>query len=587
MSDMKITPVKGRPMLHWVGKKPLEAVRHYPAQLSEAFGVEAPPVEPDYDAFKKSGWNLLFSGDNREILSSLLVAGFRGKIDLIYIDPPFDSGADYVRRVQLRGVGNGNGGKLTGARQSLVEQTQYEDIWANDNYLQFMYERLILLRELLSDKGSIYLHCDWHKSHHLRFLLDEVFGVDNFVNEIIWHYPDNFQGNVKGFATNHNTMLWYGKTDKFIAKKITVPLDKPTKRDVRVWSKEEQTLVAKRDDKGKLVYEEFTEKKVDAVWVIGQSSVTKSKSKEFLGYPTQKPEILLERVIKASSNEDSIVLDCFCGSGTAAAVAEKLGRRWIAADLNKGAIQTTSKRLQNVINGKNGDLMDNGRGFAHYRVNNYDFAQQNGLKKIVISKYGVRKDNGDLFFDGRLGDNLVKIVGLDRPLNRLDLQQIEEEIRTSRPDDTRDIVVFCNGCELGVIAELDRRKRPVNKIIVRDIQKDGVTTEKPAEAEVSIAKRGKKVKISILDYISPSILARMELDRTIFNEQIDDFRAQIDCALFDTDYNGKHFNIVESDVPGKKSDYVRGDYEFALPRPGARVAVKIIDMLGEETIIVK
>ena len=587
MSDMKITPVKGRPMLHWVGKKPLEAVRHYPAQLSEAFGVETPPVEPDYDAFKKSGWNLLFSGDNREILSSLLVAGFRGKIDLIYIDPPFDSGADYVRRVQLRGLGNGNGGKLTGAGQSLIEQTQYEDIWANDNYLQFMYERLILLRELLSDKGSIYLHCDWHKSHHLRFLLDEVFGTDNFVNEIIWHYPDNFQGNVKGFATNHNTILWYGKTDKFIAKKITVPLDKPTKRDVRVWSKEEQTLVAKRDDKGKLIYEEFTEKKVDAVWVIGQSTVTKSKSKEFLGYPTQKPEILLERIIKASSNEDSIVLDCFCGSGTAAAVAEKLGRRWIAADLNKGAIQTTSKRLQDVINGKNGDLMDNGRGFAHYRVNNYDFAQQNGLKKIVISKYGIRKDNGDLFFDGRLGDNLVKIVGLDRPLNRLDLQLIEEEIRTSRPDDTRDIAVFCNGCELSVIAELDRRKRPVNKIIVRDIQKDGITTEKPAEAEVSIAKRGKKVKISILDYISPSILARMELDRTIFNEQIDDFRAQIDCALFDTDYNGKHFNIVESDVPGKKRDYVRGDYEFALPRPGARVAVKIIDMLGEETIIVK
>lgn len=587
MSDMKITPVKGRPMLHWIGKKPLEVVKHCPAQLSEAFGVETPPVEPDYDAFKKNGWNLLFSGDNREILSSLLVAGFRGKVDLIYIDPPFDSGADYVRRVQLRGVGNGNGGKLSGTGQSLIEQTQYEDIWANDNYLQFMYERLILLRELLSDKGSLYLHCDWHKNHHLRFLLDEVFGADNFINEIIWHYPDNFQGNVKGFATNHNTILWYGKTDDFIAKKITVPLDKPTKRDVRVWSKEEQTLVAKRDDKGKLIYEEFTEKKADAVWVIGQSSVTKSKSKEFLGYPTQKPEILLERIIKASSNEDSIVLDCFCGSGTAAAVAERLGRRWIAADLNKGAIQTTSKRLQNVINGKNGDLMDNGRGFIHYRVNNYDFAQQNGLKKIVISKYGVRKDNGDLFFDGRLGDNLVKIVGLDRPLNRQDLQLVEEEIRTSRPDDTRDIVVFCNGCELGVIAELDRRKRPVNKIIVQDIQKDGITTEKPAEAEVSITKRGKKVKISILDYISPSILARMELDRTIFNEQIGDFRAQIDCALFDTDYNGKHFNIVESDVPGKKSAYVRGDYEFALPRPGAAIAVKIIDMLGEETIIVK
>ena len=631
MSDMKITPVKGRPMLHWVGKKPLEAVRHYPAQLSEAFGVETPPVEPDYDAFKKSGWNLLFSGDNREILSSLLVAGFRGKIDLIYIDPPFDSGADYVRRVQLRGLDNDNGGKLSGAGQSLIEQTQYEDIWANDNYLQFMYERLILLRELLSDKGSIYLHCDWHKSHHLRFLLDEVFGAENFRNEVTWRrqIPRGRKIDAECMPFSADYLLLYSKAQKVLWNKIKKEKFISIKEAEKKYQKDEKGYFRTSDPgtysneslielykEGRIYvtnggnvrvengllkvtggtarikyYREKVGNKIkeetvaDNIWddIPGMGIV----SGEYLDYPTQKPEALLERIIKASSNEDSIVLDCFCGSGTAAAVAEKLGRRWIAADLNKGAIQTTSKRLQDVINGKNGDLMDNGRGFAHYRVNNYDFAQQNGLKKIVISKYGIRKDNGDLFFDGRLGDNLVKIVGLDRPLNRQDLSLIEEEIRTSRPDDTRDIAVFCNGCELGVLAELDRRKRPVNKIIVRDIQKDGITTEKPAEAEVSISKRGKKVKISILDYISPSILARMELDRTIFNEQIDDFRAQIDCALFDTDYNGKHFNIVESDVPGKKSDYVRGDYEFALPRPGARVAVKIIDMLGEETIIVK
>lgn len=631
MSDMKITPVKGRPMLHWIGKKPLEVVKHCPAQLSEAFGVKNPPAEPTYADFKKSGGNLLFSGDNKEVLSSLLIAGFRGKVDLIYIDPPFDSGADYVRRVQLRGLGNGNGGKLSGAGQSLIEQTQYEDIWANDNYLQFMYERLILLRELLSDKGSIYLHCDWHKSHHLRFLLDEVFGADNFRNEVTWRrqIPRGKKVDAECMPFSSDYLLLYSKAEKVLWNKIKKERFISIKEAEKKYKKDEKGYFRTSDpgtysneslielykegriyvtnggnvkvEKGLLTvtggtigikyYREKVGNKIkeetvaDNIWddIPGMGVV----SSEYLDYPTQKPEALLERVIKASSNEDSIVLDCFCGSGTTAAVAEKLGRRWIAADLNKGAIQTASKRLQDVINGKNGDLMDNGRGFTHYRVNNYDFAQQNGLKKIVVSKYGIRKDNGDLFFDGRLGDNLVKIVGLDRPLNRQDLQLIEEEIRTSRPDDTRDIVVFCNGCELGVIAELDRRKRPVNKIIVRDIQKDGITTEKPAEAEVSIAKRGKKVKISILDYISPSILARMELDRTIFNEQIDDFRAQIDCALFDTDYNGKHFNIVESDVPGKKSTYVRGDYEFALPRPGARVAVKIIDMLGEETIIVK
>lgn len=614
MSDMKITPVKGRPMLHWIGKKPLEVVKHCPAQLSEAFGVETPPVEPDYDAFKKNGWNLLFSGDNREILSSLLVAGFRGKVDLIYIDPPFDSGADYVRRVQLRGVGNGNGGKLSGAGQSLIEQTQYEDIWANDNYLQFMYERLILLRELLSDTGNIFLQADDKKGHYLKILLDEVMGADNYVNDIVWRkgreggggttvnppLPTEYQ-NIYLYAKNRDSRKWNAPRGPYSPNTLS-SLKTDEKgwfymrgrmgRQPRQWEIEagvaRKTYVSDNPDESKQeVIQRLTSEggKFVLLGDVWDSSLIKNTTKT--DYPTEKPEELLEIAIEAGTNEGEIVLDCFCGSGTAAAVAEKLGRRWIAADLNKGAIQTTSKRLQDVINGKNGDLMDNGRGFIHYRVNNYDFAQQNGLKKIVISKYGIRKDNGDLFFDGRLGDNLVKIVGLDRPLNRQDLQLIEEEIRTSRPDDTRDIAVFCNGCELGVIAELDRRKRPVNRIIVRDIQKDGITTEKPAEAEVSIAKRGKKVKISILDYISPSILARMELDRTIFNEQIDDFRAQIDCALFDTDYNGKHFNIVESDVPGKKSTYVRGDYEFALPRPGAAVAVKIIDMLGEETIIVK
>ena len=180
-TPLKIAPLKGRPMLHWVGKKPLDVVRHFPAQLCETVEVGDPPAEPSYKEFAKSKYNLLFHGDNKEILSSLLIAGFRGKVDLIYIDPPFDSAADYVRKVRLRGQSK----TLKGEGHTSIEQTQYEDIWANYNYLQFMYERLILLRELLSNEGSIYLHCDWHKIHHLRFLLDEVFGEENFGNEII------------------------------------------------------------------------------------------------------------------------------------------------------------------------------------------------------------------------------------------------------------------------------------------------------------------------------------------------------------------------------------------------------------------
>ena len=571
--SLKITPVKGRPMLHWVGKKPLDVVRYFPAQLCEIVEVDKPPAEPSHEKFAEDGYNLLYHGDNKEILSSLLVVGFRSKVDLIYIDPPFDSGVDYVRRVKLRGVGNGE--RVSGEGQSPVEQSQYQDIWANDNYLQFMYERLILMRELLSDKGSIYLHCDWHKSHHLRFLLDEVFGAENFVNEIVWYYKDASGIIKKGFRKKHDSIFIYAKGDRFYFNAD------PVRQEYGVSTR-------RAAESGAVSFGRPTKinplgKYPDDVF---EMPIINSQSKERVDFPTQKPEALLERIIKASSDEGSIVLDCFCGSGTTAAVAEKLGRRWIMADLNKGAIQTTMKRLQDVIAGKNGGLAEKpARGFIHYRVNNYDYAKQDELKKIVISKYGVRKDNRDLFFDGRIGEQLVKIIDLNRLFTRLDVQIIKDELARNRPDETRDIVVFCNGSEMKIIAKLAREKSPINKIIVRDIQRDGVTTDHPAEADVFIVKRGKKAKITIAEYISPSILARMELDRTLFNEQIDDFRTQIDCVLIDTDYNGKHFNIVESDLPAKKTDYVRGEYEVALPRPGAAVAVKILDMLGEEVMV--
>jgi len=585
---LKITPLKGRPMLHWVGKKPLDVVQNYPAQLSESFGVDKPPVRPTYDQFMDSGHNLLFTGDNKEILSSLLVAGFRGKVDLIYIDPPFDSGADYVRRVKLRGVGNGNGNgngengaangngdKIPGEGQSFIEQAQYNDIWANDNYLQFMYERLILLRELLSEEGSIYLHCDWHKGHHLRFLLDEVFGQENFGNEIIWCYT--FPGpSPQDFPKKHDNILRYKKdADKniFNPDDIRVPYtaDFTAVRTIGGVEYDEDAQLA-RHEQGK----------VPESWWVDISNVSAWRH-ELVDFPTQKPEALVERIIKASSNSDSIVLDCFCGSGTTAAVAEKLGRRWIAADLNKGAIQTTIKRLQGVVDKKKN------RGFVHYRVNNYDFAKLDELKKIIIAKYGIRIKRQDLYFDRTDDGELAKIVDLDKPLTRLDIQVIRDELSTNRATDERNITVFCNGCETGLQAELEdeKRKRPINQITVCDIQRDGVTTEMPAEAEVTIAKRGKTAAIKIVDYLSPTILARMEIDRTVFNEQIDDFRAQIDCVLFDTDYNGKHFNIVESDVPARKGDYVQGEYKLPLPRAGATVAVKIIDMLGEEFFTVK
>ena len=442
---------------------------------------------------------------------------------------------------------------------------QYTDIWANDTYLQFMYERLILMHELLSDKGSIYLHCDRRMSHYLRCLLDEVFEPVNFVNEIIWCYTGPSKKN-RFFPRKHQNIFFYGKKkDNIIFNTDEIKI--PYKKQRTGTSKGSAFL---QDD-----YQMDKEGKVPEDW--WEFTPVGRKPKELSGFPTQKPEALIERIIKTSSNKDSIVLDCFAGSGTTAVVAEKLGRRWIVADINKGAIQTTMKRIQTCI--------EKPRGIAHYRVNNYDASTDLERRNIVIKKCGVQINKQEQFFDGTLDGTLVKIVDLTKPFTHLDFQHIKDQLGI-RADEKRNITVFCYGSESSlrnVIDEWNRSPR-INKIIVREIGSEGITTFEPAQAKVDFKREGQSVTITIADYISPTICDRLDLDRTIFDEHIEDFRAQIDCVLIDTDYKGEHFTIVESDVPKNKEDFIEAEYMVPIPRSDARVAVKIIDMLGEETI---
>ncbi len=548
--SIKIKPMKGRPLLHWVGKLPLNVVKDYPAQLCETYRLPNPPKTPHWSTLQKNWGNLLFHGDNKEILATLLINGFRNKIDLIYIDPPFDSGANYVRKITLQGHQDR---VLEGESYSPMEEIQYQDIWANDTYLQYMFERLILLRELLSEKGGIYLHCDWHKNHHLRFLMDEVFGADNFVNEIIWHYGLG-GSSCRCFSRKHDIIFFYSKGNSYVFNKPKIPAT---------------SIMMKGQMKG-----------ATDIWDI---PTINNMAKERTDYPTQKPEALLERIIKASSNEDSIVLDCFCGSGTTAAVAEKLGRRWIVADMNKGAIHTTMKRLQGILQEKEKSLHKAISGFSHYRVNNYDFQKQHELHNIVVNKCGIEKTN-DLFFDGTQSGKLVKIAELNRPLSPIDVQDIYQELK-NRPDEKRDVVLIGYGSEPTVSLEAEKHNRiaTINKLEIQDIQQDGLVIFSPAIADVKFQPEKNTMKVTIEDYLSPTILRRLDMDRTIFQEDIKDFRSQIDCVMLDADYDGKSFNITESDIPAKKNDIVKGSYTLKLARPYGCVAVKIIDMLGEET----
>ncbi|MCD9187263.1 MAG: site-specific DNA-methyltransferase [Pyrinomonadaceae bacterium] len=609
----KVENAKGRPMLHWVGKKTIDSVHSYPAQLVEQYACNETEEET----------NLLFHGDNKEVLAYLLTNGYRGKVDLIYIDPPFDSKADYVRKVELRGVRNAE--EFEAERQTIFEQLQYSDIWANDNYLQFMFERLILMKDLLSKNGSLFLHCDYRKVHHLRLVLDEVFGEEGFVNEIIWLAEGGGASGLR-FGRKHQTILYYSKTNKDsdrvfngdavrVAYKTenigpqTYHFDSNTKKrpgfkDGYTWTPNENGKVP--TDAWLDCFLAESEGIPLDVWFDVKGLY--GPSGEIMNYPTQKPISLLERIIKAASNPNDVVFDCFLGSGTTAAVAQKLGRRWIGCDINKGAIQTTSKRLQNIIDEQRKTLQQPSLSqsdentdeklspvlsFKHYRINDYDLnIQHNEAFELALEYVGVTRKRTDSFFEGELGKKLVKVVPLNHPCTLLDIQAVETELK-NRPEEDRDITMISLGKDSNVDKHLaDYNKRnAVNKIDLIELRTDekygNFLIHQPAWADVKIKRIDDgKISVKVDNFNSPTIIQRLKLDETIFRERVTDFRAMIDVLLVDTNYDGKVFNICYSDVPSKKTDMINGNYELPLSTESKSVAVKIIDMLGEEVLTV-
>jgi len=607
-ADVTITRAKGRPMLTWVGKKPLNRVTAFPAQHVERFSAAdaAKPVqlgEADWSKWPKDlpHGGLLYHGDNKEVLAHLLANGFRGQVKLIYIDPPFDSGADYVRKVQLRGPKGTL--KIDGEDYALGEQVQYTDIWSNDNYLQFMYERLLMLRELLSEDGSLVLHCDSGRSHHLRCLLDEVFGSDKqFKNEIIWFYR-RWPTNSKNFQAMHDNLFWYTKRSDN-THTFNKLYEAASERTLSDYGGKRLTTLTSED--GTQLKRETEEQSLGVpmrdVWEIRREH---TRSHEHTDYPTQKPIELLERLLTALAQPGDLVLDAFIGSGTTAVAAQKLGCRWIGCDINKGAIQTAAKRLQGIMGeqvatltaGKQGELVASKEvplprqlSFTISRVNDYDLhIQHNEVVELACEHLGITRTRTDSFFDGTRGQMLVKIVPLNHPLTPIDLEAVRNELKT-RPDEERDILVVSLGQEHKARdwVEHYNHNRPINKIHLIELRTDrkagGFIRHEPLSAQIKVTRDGDKLVVQIEDVVSPSILQRLDLQEGIFRAQIPDWRAVVDCVLIDTNHDGEVFKVALADVPERKQDLVQGRYELAAPTPDAVVAVKIIDMLGEELV---
>lgn len=539
--------IKGYPELRWTGKRPYKSTQFYPAQLKERYG------EPD-----ESGWiNKIFWGDNLQVMSHLLKE-YRGKIDLIYIDPPFDSKADYKKKIKLKGkeIYNDN---------NTFEEKQYGDIWTNDEYLQFMYERFILLRELLSDKGTIYVHVDWHKAHYLKIIMDEIFGISNFRNEIIWCYAGGGISKTD-LPKKHDTILRYTKTNDYY---FDIPM--------RQYS---QSGSGRRSDGTKYDLNALTPH--NDWWTDIPTQNTQAK--DDTTYPTQKPALLLERIIKASSKPNDIVFDCFMGSGTTQAVAMKLGRRFIGADINLGAVQTTSKRLLQILKeNENGLFSEKKTGFEVYNVNNYDFFRNPiEARDLLIEALGIQKFSASNVFDGELDGRHVKILPVNRIATKADLNELVanlpykayDKFRDENPNDPVDrITLICMGHEPDLKASLQQIIGNYKvDIEVVDILKDKKDLEFKRDAQADVVLKHSEVIIK--NFYPMNLLQKLSIQK----ENVDEWRQLVDSIMIDYNYDGATLNPQIIDIP-EKNDLVKGKY--SIPSNHGTIRVKITDLLSE------
>lgn len=566
-------PIRGYPELRWTGKRPFRGTSYYPAQFKESHGDTV------------EGWrNKIYWGDNLQVMSHLL-REYRGKVRLCYIDPPFDSKADYKKKIELRG-------QNATSDASAFEEKQYSDIWESECYLQFMFERLILIRELLDDEGSVYIHCDTKKSHYLRLIADEIFGGNRLRNEIVWFYENKLGTGGDTIDKRHDNLLVYTKSGGWINNPVFESVKKVKPQPVtqkidgkRVWLK---------DDNGKLLYETSRlERPIGDVWII---PIINPVASERLNYPTQKPEALLERIIKASSNPGDLVFDCFMGSGTTQAVAMKLGRRFIGADINLGAIHTTTKRLLGVQaeleSGSPELALGDGEkpvklypGFEVYTVNNYDFFRNElEAKKLLIEALEIQELPGNMLWDGELGGAMVKILAINRLATAADLESVLsnldykawEKRAKEHPDRPVEKIKFiCLGHDPDLrsqfLEEMDKLGFKV-EVEVLDILRDKkeLQFKRESEAKLKVAKDRLEVK----SFYPMNLLQKLSLEKA----KVGDWRELVDSILIDWNYDGALFSPKLVDIP-EKSELVKGVYE--VPKEAGTIRVKITDLLSE------
>ena len=557
---------------------------------------------PLFDAYTGSegdtfeaGWkNKLIWGDNLLVMGSLLEK-FAGRIDLIYIDPPFDTGDNFSFKVLV-----GSGDEPIGGRErSVVEELAYRDTWGDgySSYLSTMNSRLRLLRELLSDSGSIFVHVDVNTGPYIKTLMDEIFGRDNFRNEIAWYYYNKMHDSRKKMLPRaFDQILYYVKDRRsdFTYTRLEEERDRPVQQLKRV--KVDGRMVNARDGHGNIIYQEKTTRTVDTVWRI--RCLQPANKKEWVHYRTQKPVDLLERILKMASKPGDLVMDAFVGSGSTAVASERQGRRWIACDLGRFAIHTARKRLLDIENCKPFEVLNLGKyerqywqGVTFGLKDNKPVTEQALYEYLafMLKLYGASPLAGLLHLHGRRGTAMVHIGVVDSPVTIDEIDAVVDECRTLQQ---KELHVLGWEWEMGLNdLMVDAAKAKGVKLLLLQIPREVMEQQAAdkgdvrffelAYLEAAVEREKLTAQVALKDFVIPN----PELIPDEVRSKITKWSDYIDYWAVDWDFRSDTFmqgwvayrTRKERRLP-LASD--RHTYE----RAGTyRVLVKVIDIFGNDT----
>jgi len=528
----------------------------------------------------ESPWhNKLIWGDNKYIMASL-VSEFAGKINLIYIDPPFATGANFDVPVEV--------GDLEWTKeQSVIEELAYRDTWGKglDSYLQMMYDRLVLMKGLLAENGSIYVHLDWRVVHHIRLILAEVFGEENFQREIIWwpNNPSGFKGIANNWIRDHETLLFLSKSPDFVFNKLYQEYSDAYIKGTFVHDDGDGRLYRWRYDR-KQYFDESKGVPVSDVWDI---PYLRQNAIERIGFPTQKPESLLERIVKGSSNEGDLVADFFCGSGTTLAVAERLGRRWIGGDLSKWAIHVTRKRLLDIPHCNPFEILNLG-SYEKYKFRENGIESRRKYIKFVLQLYRAEPINGYRSLHGNKAGRMVHIGEIDSVVTA---REVTEALKECSNIGARALDVLGWDFEMGLnglVDEIGSQYGVQVKLVL--IPREATEVREPARSDVRFfdlnyldleyGVKGRDLAIKLKDFI----IANPEYVPDDVKARIKRFADYIDYWAVDFDYKNDTFRNGWQSFRTKKHPALETGCYHNFDKPGKyQVLVKVVDIFGNDT----